>query len=205
MRAYLTNYEINMDKKEANLVPLICRNEESSSSESSDESTDNEEPLTSSIISIDNDTRINTNELKKVNRTKVSKQLKKKQTKWSTYWSRYKRFVDSPRVHFTYDAIFYIIFLALFSYMILCEFDYYISEDNKSNDTIESNNSSNFNYSNQTTKITEKIVKTPSYIEYLLIFWVIAFIIEEIRQVCSYFFYCLNFIFYYFGYKVFYW
>jgi hypothetical protein len=173
-----------MDKKEANLVPLICRNDESSSSESSDESTDNEESKASSVIKVDNN--LGSYEFKKVNRIKASKKFKKKQKKWSTYWSRYKRFVDSPRVHFTYDAIFYLIFLALFSYMILCEFDYSIMENQHLNDSIESlysNNSSIYNKNSNSLPNIKKQVKMPSSIEYLLIFWVLAFIIEEIRQV----------------------
>jgi hypothetical protein len=180
-----------MDKKEANLVPLVCRNEESSGSESSDESTDNEEPT--SINTDDN--HLDACEFKNINRTKVSKQFKKKQTKWSTYWSRYKRFVDSPRVHFTYDAIFYIIFLTLFSYMILCEFEYFISENQSLNDLVEKSNVVNvsiYNESNSLPNFSNKNVKMPSSIEYLLIFWVLAFIIEEIRQVIFRFLILLN-------------
>ena len=120
-----------MDKKEASLVPHICRYDDTSSSESSedDSSTENDD-LSLYINNLTN----NTCESKNIKFSKKSQNYKKKQSKWSTYWSRYKRFVDSPRVHFTYDSIFYLVFLTLFSYVILCEFSYYEEIDEFQNE-----------------------------------------------------------------------
>jgi hypothetical protein len=187
-----------MDKKEANLLPRICAYEESSSSsESSDESTDSEmqDPRlfrgnqTSSLNNIDLPDYKSVKKIRK-------KRMKKKQSKWSTYWSRYKRFVHSPRVHFVYDALFYCVFLLLFSYMILCEFNYYEEIEqtvevfprstlflNKTN----TDDLKKFNKTNETSNSTfiefrRRVIKMPSWIEYLLIYWMFAFVLEEARQ-----------------------
>lgn len=69
--------------------------------------------------------------------------------------------------------------------MILCEFTYYetVFQYNEGNVTnlksLLITNSSGFAYS----QIEVKRIKSPSWIEYLLIFWMIAFMMEELRQV----------------------
>ena len=195
-----------MDKKEANLLPKLCTsyNESSSSSSenSSDESTDSEDEMKFYGSS--------RNELKKPGARKFQKRVKKKQTKWATYISRFKRFSNSPRVHFVYEKTFFVIFLLLFSYMILCEFTYYDKEElflqnetslysrmeNSSfNSVLISIESNNFNDSNSSSvdyifnenstssRIIKEVVKKPSWVEYLLIYWMIALMAEEARQV----------------------
>lgn len=169
-----------------------------------------------------------------------SKQRKKRESKWTTYWNRYMKFVHSPRVHFVYDAMFYCVFLFLFSYWILCEYEYEESVESKSAVTLDStingryarftdSNSTNrlnnsttstrvpiqWNLSNLTTHHTrtstlshhllpvttnsplenndeleieaffQRVVKKPSWIEWLLIYWMVAFAAEEARQVVS--------------------
>jgi hypothetical protein len=204
----LTNYEINIDKKDSNLLPNFCTSDDSSSSDSSDESTETSSDETKSSNLNRNETMFKVEKIvnKKFNKPKkFSKQEKKSQSKWIIYWNRYRRFVHSPRVHFFYDVMFYIIFLALFSYMILCEFNYLdISKEVfkkrsivpinnnsllifSSNSSIiinekDSNNSANDVY--ETTQIrTKSTITVPSWIEYLLIYWIFAFVTEEARQV----------------------
>ncbi len=102
-----------------------------------------------------------------------------KLSRWSTYWDFYRRFVSSPRVHFVYDALFYVIFLMLFSYMVLCELSYY--ETKLVVDTVFNKSSA---YNNTEKRMVEKtVLKAPSFIEYLLIFWIFSFMMEEARQV----------------------
>lgn len=180
----MTNYEITIDKKESNLLPSFCITDTSSgSSNSSEESTDSE-LFKSEVNSVSS-----TNKKKIMNRSKkYTKRVKvAKQTKWSTYWNRYKRFLHSPFVHFIYDTIFNLVFIILFSYMILCEFTYienvreYIEIKNvtKNSDLNEIITISNRTYS----YITVNKLKSPSFIEYLLVYWMFAFMMEEFRQV----------------------
>jgi hypothetical protein len=210
-----------MDKKEANLTPRCCRVDESSSSSdsesefSSDDSVNSRDREASEDQEDSNSTKF---ELKRPIKSKRIK-TKIKQSKWSTYWSRYRRFVHSPRVHFVYDALFYVIFLIMFSYMILCEFDYYEETEKESNDFVLSQNENfvnktiNQNYNlnqsvhvfNSSSKLrnispnenssalfnenshyassSRRLLKKPSWIEYILIYWMLTFMIEEGRQV----------------------
>jgi hypothetical protein len=206
-----------MDKKQKSLLPRCCGfNDDSSSNisssnESCDESdcslyydtnnTGNGNDLPSSIISIKN------NSTKRIRKRIKKRKIKKKkcQSKWKTYCQHYKQFVNSPCVHFVYDAFFYIIFLMLFSYMVLCEFTYYDNNDelNKEigsnmNDSLATNVSFIFNHQNGTNQShtspsidnfvdieeePERVIKKPALIEYILIYWMISLIIDEIRQV----------------------
>ena len=189
-----------MDKKEANLLPKFCTsyNDSSSSSseESSDESTDS-----------DNESKFyggDRSNSKNATKRKIQKRVKKKQTRWATYTSRFKRFSNSPRVHFVYEKTFFVVFLLLFSYMILCEFTYYetvetyifdrqirnftFNESIKAEPNItDSNETLNYYdeyYFNGTAlKMIKDVVKKPSWVEYLLIYWMIALMAEEARQV----------------------
>ena len=174
-----------MDKKEANLLPNFCTSEDTSSSEE-DESSDNEDSQTETT----NDFAIEPSSSPRVKRSK--RKSMKKQSKWTTYWNRYKRFVHSPRVHFVYDALFYFIFLILFSYMILCEFNYYEhievkvtkplnqSIDNKQNLSVHELNNVNGSFVSNVEQ--RRVLKKPSLIEYLLIYWMFSFALEEFRQ-----------------------
>lgn len=175
-----------MEKKEANLLPRFCSNEDSSSSsdeETSDESVDGK-------ISRFHD--INKVEYRSIRRSKKSGRTKRKSIV-ATYWDRFKHFVKSPRVHFVYDAFCFSLFLLLFSYMILCEFTYYENvlievPINMINSSFI-NNSSNLSAPLPQIPITEKQmvkeIKKPSFIEYVLIYWMFAFMAEEARQVSS--------------------
>lgn len=107
---------------------------------------------------------------------------KEKMTKFELYYKRYRHFVDSPRVHFVYETFFYIIFLSLFSYMMLCDFNYEENGEestltnpiNFTNESISKNNNEGLNW---------KSVKNPNITEYIITFWIISFVIEEFRQV----------------------
>ena len=108
-----------------------------------------------------------------------------KLSKARTYWNRYKSFVNSPRVHFINEAIFNTIFLIIFSYVMLCKFYYYERFDNE--DPHQAHNGSIIQ--NLTSNIlpreeeTIRIVRQPTHLEYLLIYWIFSFITEEARQV----------------------
>lgn len=187
LRDYLTNYEITIDKKESNLLPSFCITDTSSCSSSSEESTDSE--LFKSDFNTFNSSSTTSKKASLTRAKKYTKKIKKKtkQTKWSTYWNRYKRFLHSPFVHFIYDTIFNLLFLILFSYTVLCEFTYYETviqyTDLTSNSTsslkslLVANSTKTFSY------VHVKQIKAPSWIEYLLIYWMFAFMLEELRQV----------------------
>lgn len=92
------------------------------------------------------------------------------------YIKRYKNFVNSPRVHFVFDASFFIIFLMLFSYMMLCKFTF--------EEEVEIRNKSTNESSSDAGQVV--MIKTvPSFIEYFLLFWVVSLFIEEGRQFIS--------------------
>jgi hypothetical protein len=195
-----------MDKKEANLLPKFCTSYNDSSSSSSDDSSDD-------TTDSDNEPKFYSNQRRasgKSTTSKTQKRVKKKQTRWATYASRFKRFSNSPRVHFVYEKTFFVVFLLLFSYMILCEFTYYekietyildipMKNSTFNSSTLEStkteanntasNETLNYyyeeDYDNSTAlKIIKEVVKKPSWVEYLLIYWMIALMAEEARQVC---------------------
>ncbi len=167
----------------------------SSSEESSDESTDSDNES--------NFYRSDRSNSKKSSTRKLQKRFKKKQTRWATYTTRFKRFSNSPRVHFVYEKTFFVVFLLLFSYMILCEFTYYetvetylferqitnSSFNESSIETFKTEFNETHNYYDEylfngtSLKIVKDVVKKPSWVEYLLIYWMIALMAEEARQV----------------------
>jgi hypothetical protein len=82
-----------------------------------------------------------------------------------------------------------LLYLILFSYFILCDF-HYLHDDNyyveilkQNNLTFEANYFNISHFNKEISALKRDIIKKPSYIEYLLIFWVFSLIIEEIRQV----------------------
>ena len=102
------------------------------------------------------------------------------------YWQRYFSFTQSPKVHFFYDTFFYTVFLFLFSYMLLCDYGYYetiYEEVVVANLTEIEYASVNSDESSSKTK-ARKIVKNPSVIEIVLVFWIFSFLFEELIQVC---------------------
>jgi hypothetical protein len=100
---------------------------------------------------------------------------------FTLYFKRYKSFVTSPRVHFVFDAFFFITFLVLFSYMILCKFNFYDTEEIRS--PYFSLNRSTTNSTNYKIETEYSMIAAPNFLEYLILFWVVSIIIEEIRQV----------------------
>ncbi len=99
----------------------------------------------------------------------------------STYWNRYLRFVASPKVVFFYESVFYLAFLALFSYVLLCKFNY----NSDDADSIEPNMTTSllFRNSSDNELADDKLAGSmPSFSEFFLIFWVISFIVDEIYQ-----------------------
>lgn len=158
LKEYLDNFEIK-DKTQRNLLPDCCRNKESSSDWSSSD-----------------DTEDDSNEINRIPKFRETKHSKS--SKLATYWDLYKRFVHAPRVHFVYDAFFYILFLCLFSYTVLCELTFYTKVQVEERSYNESNRT---RYLPST--VSKTIVKTPSVYEYLLIYWIFSFIMEEFRQV----------------------
>lgn len=104
--------------------------------------TETEEQINNEQVIITDHTEENTNPTLVKNRFQV-------------YLSRYKNFIDSPRIHFVYDTVFYTIFLLLFSYMMLCDFNYYkpmVDEDIHNHQ----NESSNFTLDYTTRQIEPK-------------------------------------------------
>ena len=212
LKGYVTRDDTTLAAREANLVPRFFRGkdigfgEDDSSSGEDDDSDDeiafeNEDDNVSIAASVNlsmanvSYSRTNPN-ARNTDAANVSENEVRvtpsptprpqnqplKLSKSRTYWNRYKSFVNSPRVHFINEAIFNTIFLIIFSYMMLCKFYYYERIDE---DFMQSHNGSIF-LNTSTQHMTEKeirIVRMPTYIEYLLIYWIFSFIFEEARQV----------------------
>jgi hypothetical protein len=70
------------------------------------------------------------------------------------------------------------LFLFLFSYLLLCDFTYLETVTKLIN-----NSSSNDTNSTEMIEVSVTQNKKPDWLEYLLLFWVISFLVEEIRQV----------------------
>lgn len=126
-----------------------------------------------------------------------------------SYRKAYLKYVTSPKMCFCYETFFFFLFLGLFSYVLLCEFDFkqaetsnlesnssiYNARDNNftnfTNETTLLTNSSNFtlNFSSseikpQSKTITKNFLNMPGLAEIFLAFWVFTFLINEIIQVC---------------------
>ena len=126
-----------------------------------------------------NDDDVNKQTTANRNFTKIESEVHK--SKIEIYLKRYDSFIKSPRVHFVYDTAFYTAFLLLFSYVMLCDLSYYDTENEK---TFLGN--STFDENTNVTYFEKNIVKNPSSLEYLLIFWIFSFICEEFSQVNVY-------------------
>jgi hypothetical protein len=78
------------------------------------------------------------------------------------------------------------LFLIIFSYTMLCKFNYYIEIEEIDN---EYENLTNQTFlDNQTIvvvdkKISEKKIANPSFFEYIIIFWVSTLFLDEVYQV----------------------
>ena len=129
----------------------------------------------------------NTNNINNNNNAIVENKKPKMKSRFTVYWNRYNSFVQSPRVHFVYDAIFYTIFLLLFSYLLLCDFNYYsvIFEEapRSTNDSFISLITNRTNETLDNLVDFKKVINWPSVLECIIIFWIYSFLLEEINQV----------------------
>lgn len=143
-------------------MPNFCIDQESSGDSSSAESSDDED---------------------RVIRPKISRVRQRGDTssRSRTYWNLYKQFIHSPRVHFVYDAICYLIFLLLFSYMVLCELNYYEEQPVEENSFLNGSVNGTAAVPTALDK-AERSVKEPSIAEFVLILWIFSFMMEEVRQ-----------------------
>lgn len=103
------------------------------------------------------------------------------QTQQDSYKKRYQSFVHTPRVHFIYETLNYVFFIALFSYTMLCEFNYFDKKILTSNTT---NWTSPGNYS-EFVQIDKSHVADPSKIEWMLVFWMFASLMPNVKKVLT--------------------
>jgi hypothetical protein len=154
--------------------------------------------------------KLNSNELiafrlvKSISKTKTIGYLNNKgknENKLEDFKIKWKNFIRSPRSHFIYDILSFFIFLSIFSYFMLSEFEFTIKNncnlnltDSSSNAIVElednkrliSNNltkSANKRLTNSTTSCRDYIIKQPILIEYILDVWIFSFFVREITQV----------------------
>ncbi|CAF4236589.1 unnamed protein product, partial [Rotaria sp. Silwood2] len=126
-------------------------------------------------------------------------------TKIAQYFSNIGKFVHAPYIKFLYNLYFHVIFLFLFSYLILCDFFplYDFQEDKcgssqdskavKGSVTGNDNNPSIINHTSSDNQYNISKSKPygfqrrnkPSNIEILLAIWVFTLVCEEIRQLWS--------------------
>ena len=101
-----------------------------------------------------------------------------------TYHEKFWNFILAPRSHFVYETLLYIAFLVTFSYLMLCEYRFYVPKNKKFN-----LNRTNLNYSNNSSNhlmIGHKDIRPqaiPHWLEYLIIYWVLTFCCQEVFQV----------------------
>ena len=109
-----------------------------------------------------------------IGRRKVEKNF------FKIYLQRYKNFVKTPKMQFIYETFFYLLFLMLYSYIMLCKFNYH--EDNlESRNTNETNRS--YSGVGRNMERQERLLAGPSFSEYILILWIIFYTIDEFHQV----------------------
>ncbi|CAF1157757.1 unnamed protein product [Rotaria sp. Silwood1] len=126
-------------------------------------------------------------------------------TKITQYFSNIGKFVRAPYIKYLYNLYFHVIFLLLFSYLILCDFfplydfqEYECgpSQDSKADKdsvTANDNNPSIINHTSSNNQYNASKSKPygfqrrnkPSNIEILLAIWVFTLLCEEIRQLWS--------------------
>jgi hypothetical protein len=89
--------------------------------------------------------------------------------------------------HLSITKAAFLAFLMTFSYMMLCEFDFYHAEEyylNIINNTFIDANSTDLLYTpNDLHILKKKFIKSPSIVEVFLTIWIITIIVEEVRQV----------------------
>jgi hypothetical protein len=126
----------------------------------------------------------------------IKKSLPKRaKLKIKTYLKRYEYFIKSPKTRFLYDTLFYMTFLSIYSYMLLCEFSYFEEEiflqnsieANSSNEEIDNltliNNNDNNTIGFRSFDDSNRSATSPKLIEYIITIWVLSFFVEEMKQV----------------------
>ena len=96
------------------------------------------------------------------------------------YIQRYKNFVKTPKMQFIYETFFYLLFLMLYSYIMLCKFNYY--DDNMESRITNATNRSDSGVGRNIGG-PERILAGPSCSEYILILWIMFYTIDEFHQV----------------------
>ena len=139
--------------------------------------------------------------------------LREKKNSKIKYFEKYWNFILSPRSHFVYETVltkswnfvfklkikffilfrkaFFLIFLMIFSYLMLCEFRFYVNTKNKknvfTNSTAASLTDLLANNKTLSTLPAPKSISNPNWIEYVVIFWVFSFACQEIFQVLKFY------------------
>ncbi|CAF1272530.1 unnamed protein product [Adineta steineri] len=113
--------------------------------------------------------------------------LKKIKSSESQYWKNISKFVDAPYVKYLYNLYAHILFLILFSYVILFDFFplYKFESDTcliGSEDNINADIKKN---SSESSKYSLNPRPRPSITEIILIIWMITILFEEIRQIMA--------------------
>jgi hypothetical protein len=135
---------------------------------------------------------------------KHSPDLNDMRTPWTRklltiYKRSFVRFIHSPRVIFFYEIFFFSTFLLIYSYWLLVKLNYYEWNEGGGRDRepVGINQSDNsMKQSNQTISLFKKRgkvlldkeeiaarMKPPAFVEYLLVYWVTMFMVEEFVQV----------------------
>ena len=98
------------------------------------------------------------------------------------FLKKYNFFIRSPRVHFFYDTLLFLLFLVLFSFTLLCKFNYcdytVFKEINGRENSTDSNQASFFKIH----KLKNEALIDFTY-ECLLFIWVLLLFLQEIDQV----------------------
>ncbi len=100
-----------------------------------------------------------------------------KSNSWQQFCIKYRNFMYSPRSHFVYETIFYLIFLLLFSYYMLCKFKFEWHCDSIAI------SQSNFTMNRTKDICINRVVEKPIWIDYLLVAWVFSLMCHELNQV----------------------
>lgn len=122
--------------------------------------------------------------------------IKSKKHNKPSYFKRYGNFLRSPIICFLFEVIFFFIFLILFSFMLLCQFKFNKQDRNKVTDLFGNSSLPSYiimtgqNYSSfgfhLSKKHFDRSINMPYFVEWFLLFWMICYFIEEIKQVNIY-------------------
>lgn len=105
-----------------------------------------------------------------------------------TYWKQYYKSITSPYFRYFLHFAFYLVFLIMFSYMMLCDYSFLTTiKTTISKTRVEYNATSNTsNLIEEWSEIEEIVVRRNlSWVQYLIIIWIFSFAFEEIRQMLT--------------------